>query len=633
MPDFFSQLDIFQGFDQATEPDPLENVKPSLRWLKDSLASASKSRYVEDDLFDPQNTHLSTDEYRSKVVAEKEQAKLDRENAEKSKLIQDGATKLNADAMLAQINAVRQAQGQLPLLPEKADLNDPNTAQAIFSALGSFMFPQFAFDIAAQPFQHRLNEQSKEQARLDQAHNETLRRAGVDAELALKAGEVQQRTNEINYQTQANREARQDEQAFQKEVIGINFQNALTMESSGFARQLTLLDRNQKHQMGMFFINAALDPNVGPEVRASAQAKLTEMGIEIAPIKGSSAAGSVASSLGIDPAQLAGMTINELNQFVGVSLALKDEKRRADLFPEQKRQMEQQGKLIDVQVKFASGMARMQYDLGLASLRNTNSEIENRVWMQNYNTEEQQRARLGQLGTIYQGGRDALSAQYIANAKLIEGNNKLLADASLDDKKDGPRLRKENEELVKQNETILGKLNDLDKDYDGLADRFRADLGMDVKGTSNGEAFLGTPYSWGGGSLSGPTAGIGKGAGQVGFDCSGLTRAVANLDYGVKIPRTAKEQWDAGTGLFTITTSLDKGDPIEGDFLYFRDGDKWHTGILVYHVEGNELVAYIRHAPQTGSEVRDDPLEGFMAKTSKKFVGIRRIQKNSPNPK
>jgi hypothetical protein len=35
---------------------------------------------------------------------------------------------------------------------------------------------------------------------------------------------------------------------------------------------------------------------------------------------------------------------------------------------------------------------------------------------------------------------------------------------------------------------------------------------------------IGVPYSWGGGSLTGPSRGIDSGANTVGFDCSGLTR-------------------------------------------------------------------------------------------------------------
>lgn len=46
---------------------------------------------------------------------------------------------------------------------------------------------------------------------------------------------------------------------------------------------------------------------------------------------------------------------------------------------------------------------------------------------------------------------------------------------------------------------------------------------------------IGVPYSWGGGSLTGPSRGVDSGAGTVGFDCSGLTR-YAFAGVGVLLP-------------------------------------------------------------------------------------------------
>jgi len=60
--------------------------------------------------------------------------------------------------------------------------------------------------------------------------------------------------------------------------------------------------------------------------------------------------------------------------------------------------------------------------------------------------------------------------------------------------------------------------------------------------------WLGTPYAWGGGSLTGPSEGFGMGAGTVGFDCSGLTR-YAWAQAGILLPRTSREQWYAPAGL------------------------------------------------------------------------------------
>lgn len=56
---------------------------------------------------------------------------------------------------------------------------------------------------------------------------------------------------------------------------------------------------------------------------------------------------------------------------------------------------------------------------------------------------------------------------------------------------------------------------------------------------------MGVPYSWGGGSLQGPSKGVDSGANTVGFDCSGLVR-YAFAGVGVLIPRFSGDQYNAG---------------------------------------------------------------------------------------
>src|SRR5271154_3214463 len=56
---------------------------------------------------------------------------------------------------------------------------------------------------------------------------------------------------------------------------------------------------------------------------------------------------------------------------------------------------------------------------------------------------------------------------------------------------------------------------------------------------------MGVPYSWGGGTLDGPSKGIDSGANTVGFDCSGLVR-YSFAGVGVLIPRFSGDQYNAG---------------------------------------------------------------------------------------
>lgn len=100
---------------------------------------------------------------------------------------------------------------------------------------------------------------------------------------------------------------------------------------------------------------------------------------------------------------------------------------------------------------------------------------------------------------------------------------------------------------------------------------------------------IGVPYSWGGGGLTGPTRGIGRGANTVGFDCSGLMRYAWYQSTKKVMPRTTYEQWPW----------LDKvSKPAPGD-LGFPHMDH------VFMYSGNGKII---EAPYTGARVREVPM-------------------------
>jgi cell wall-associated NlpC family hydrolase len=109
-------------------------------------------------------------------------------------------------------------------------------------------------------------------------------------------------------------------------------------------------------------------------------------------------------------------------------------------------------------------------------------------------------------------------------------------------------------------------------------------------------SFLGVPYLWGGASA------------ETGFDCSGLTMTVYQLN-GLDLPRTSRQQFGSGTPV--DRSALEKGDLI----FFAAAGDKVsHVGIYA----GSGLFI---HAPGRGKKIRTDPLakEYF----SRVFVGAR----------
>ena len=107
-------------------------------------------------------------------------------------------------------------------------------------------------------------------------------------------------------------------------------------------------------------------------------------------------------------------------------------------------------------------------------------------------------------------------------------------------------------------------------------------------------AVRGTPYSFGGGSPTGPTLGVLQGKNTKGFDCSGLTM-YAYAQVGIKLPHFTGDQVNAGT-------RIPKSSLRPGDLVFFYSGFH-HVGMYI----GNGQMV---NAPKTGDVVRVSPIAG-----------------------
>jgi cell wall-associated NlpC family hydrolase len=83
----------------------------------------------------------------------------------------------------------------------------------------------------------------------------------------------------------------------------------------------------------------------------------------------------------------------------------------------------------------------------------------------------------------------------------------------------------------------------------------------------------GVPYSWGGGALNGPSAGVDSDAGKIGYDCSGFTR-YAFAGVGVQIPKYSGDQYNAGR-------KVPQSQAKRGDLLYWGPGGSQHVAIFL----------------------------------------------------
>jgi cell wall-associated NlpC family hydrolase len=109
---------------------------------------------------------------------------------------------------------------------------------------------------------------------------------------------------------------------------------------------------------------------------------------------------------------------------------------------------------------------------------------------------------------------------------------------------------------------------------------------------------VGTPYAWGGGTLSGPGAGFGVDAGVVGFDCSGLTRyAYAQADVGVA--RNSRAQ-------YATLPKVARADLRPGDLVFWANDVTDPT--TIHHVALYLGSGRIVEAPHSGARVSVRPM-------------------------
>lgn len=115
---------------------------------------------------------------------------------------------------------------------------------------------------------------------------------------------------------------------------------------------------------------------------------------------------------------------------------------------------------------------------------------------------------------------------------------------------------------------------------------------------------MGVPYSWGGGTLTGPGPGVDYDAGKMGFDCSGLTR-YAFAGVGVQIPKYSGDQYNTGRKVPVAQAK-------RGDLLFWGPGGSQH--VAMYLGGGKMLEASGSAEKVTVSPVRMSGIQPYAAR-------------------
>ena len=140
--------------------------------------------------------------------------------------------------------------------------------------------------------------------------------------------------------------------------------------------------------------------------------------------------------------------------------------------------------------------------------------------------------------------------------------------------------------IVSPDDYAIGK----ERQYNSLS------LRKDILDTA--KSFLGLPYRWGGSSP-------GKG-----FDCSGLTMAVYQLN-GLKLPRSSRNQYRAGS-------PIDRGELKKGDLVFFATSRPKRVSHVGLYAGEDRFI----HAPGRGKRIRFDELSNPYYNV--RFVGAKR---------
>ncbi|HOD35301.1 MAG TPA: NlpC/P60 family protein [Syntrophales bacterium] len=135
------------------------------------------------------------------------------------------------------------------------------------------------------------------------------------------------------------------------------------------------------------------------------------------------------------------------------------------------------------------------------------------------------------------------------------------------------------------------------EEYAAARGDIRGDAYLREEIVRTAESFIGVPYLYGGSSP------------DEGFDCSGLTMAVYDLN-GLRLPRSSREQYGSGD-------AVPRRDLEKGDLVFFStrmDGRVSHVGVYI----GDDRFI---HAPGQGKKITIDTLSSQYFE--RRYVGAR----------
>lgn len=135
------------------------------------------------------------------------------------------------------------------------------------------------------------------------------------------------------------------------------------------------------------------------------------------------------------------------------------------------------------------------------------------------------------------------------------------------------------------------------EDYAAIKDQQYGNTALREDIIRTAQRYIGVPYQWGGESA------------RTGFDCSGLTMVVYQLN-GLNLPRSSREQWRNGT-------PVGRSQLLKGDLVFFATSGVKRVSHVGIYLGNNKFL----HAPGKGREIQVSSLSNKYYKNT--YLGAR----------
>ncbi|MBS1721406.1 MAG: C40 family peptidase [Armatimonadetes bacterium] len=604
---------------RSDSPSVYNDLDPTHLYIKDQLAGTVVRDRNIDYYFNKENIGKTAEQMEREEKDRRDQnAQLQQLSTGLSQLL--SVPQFDDTAMNQRYDQLRTMAGQMPVPPARPELHQPNNWQMLGAGLGAIFSPDHAFDILSTPLAWGLQDQERRYQDLQNQYQGKMARWQQVYGLTHEQAQVMAQRELTHYEASARAMESSITRDFEARKFNAESVNRWNEKVADMKNEISKLSIQQTTQLAHEALKASLDPSAPPIMRAKAALFVEALtGTKFDAFIGETPQNQqmmLDNSLkDIEyqfksrdyPLQLQGRQIQNQhtfleNQQLGINNRYLDEKNRKEL---QKLDAEitnlgSQSSDRDQRLRnyLSGGVNADRIQSGLRQWSESRQKL----------TDDINRMQLQMEGLVEgKGGLRDQAEKLVPGKGLNFGWDRAKAvEQKIEELKAGSPAYQELNSSLAKTKTASEEADQQIKRLQGTWDEIGrptldgSDLGAKYEGHSD--------YRWGASGAGGS------------FDCSSFTQCVYK-DQGVKIPRTAQEQYDA-------STAVSPSDLRPGDLVFFHDNQSdrtvnvHHVGIFIgYDDQGRPLM---RHASSAKDGVITVDLQKYSSGKRMQLLGIRR---------